>query len=204
MKAIFLLLTAIVLSHAKLADNYVDLGEMGITHEIAEKDMLSAFDKSVEEINATKLKAQALADYERQKTANADIPSCMENKIYYRPHEVEIKRDTYDVEGKILYRKGEHVKVKPGIKRVLCILDGSTPERLQRSITSVTEGGTCSKTLVSGLNIDKVDDNKKLGQIYPYHKVLADALGAQCFPSRITAENGILFFEEYDVKKETE
>lgn len=176
---------------------YVDLGMMGKSYTPSEPDILTRFEQKIASIDTKKLRQRAIEQIEAAKTAEADVPRCMQSRSYDRPYEVTLRQDIHSETGEILHRRGETVPMTSRYKATLCIVDAATPEALEASARSVTQSGKCDKTLVAGGSIDLAQGMGGLGGVYPYSAVLADALGVECYPAKVTIEGNKLHFEEY-------
>jgi len=178
----------------------VNLGEMGTTYPITEKDISVAYKEGMKKLDFHAMRQSAINSIEAAKTVSADIPACVQSKSYDHPYLFTYTRDITDIEGKVLHRKGETVTVESKAPRTLCIVDGRTPDALDASLKLVTAQGKCDKTMIAGGSVDLLLQ-RGVPESYPYSPSLAQALGASCYPARITVKGTEIYFGEYGVAK---
>ena len=175
----------------------VNLGELGTSYDIAEPDIKAQLRQGIQNLDYKQLRRQALESINAVKNVSADIPACVEERHFDMANVYTYDRDITDIKGVVLFHKGEQTAIHTKRPSSLCIVDGTTPEALERSIKRVIQKGPCDKTMIAGGSVDLLARYQKIGKAYPYDPLLAKTLHAHCYPVRITLKEKRIYFDEF-------
>jgi len=112
-----------------------DLGKIGPTITIAEKDLIEELKERMLKIDWKKKKEQALARYWKRRKY-IDLPKAKENRTFYVSGKFKVKKDFILPDGRVIARKGDVIDQFKYVQPTFCLIvfDATSEEQLKWAI----------------------------------------------------------------------
>lgn len=184
-----------------------DLGVIGNTHPIIERDLIEVIHERIQE----KTESGELGDLHDGMTNNAkgyakrplgvDLPRAEE----YRAVEVSplytLEKDITDAEGKVLFKAGTKVnplEIKP-LTKTLCFINGDDPDQVAWLKHFCAKDIRNKMILVNG---DYLAVTEELGMrlYFDQRGYLVERFGIQAVPAVIRQSGKVLYVEEFPIQ----
>lgn len=160
------------------------LGEYGPTYEIKEKDMIKEMRSRALHIDKSEIRKKVLMDIKRLANKQADIGGCVVSSSNTMKNIVKIQNTYLSYSGEPMFEKGQERIVYSPAKRTLCVIDGSNKQLGKKSIDALLNTGKCDKILVANRDFREYLHMYPEQKIYPYNRLLVNAMHIECMPSR--------------------
>lgn len=174
---------------------YKDLGTVGKTYEIKEKDMIESFREEYEKLDKKKLMLDILKSVEKNLHADLGLPFCSENKTKTYNLIKPLENDIIIPEGDIFIPKGtidESLKYQEASYIAANLnddLDFNFYSKNRHPLL-ITSGDVRDKRI------------KKVIEKYILTKEIADVFHITCTPSILEFKQGILTIKEFHLTRE--
>ncbi|WP_247687596.1 type-F conjugative transfer system protein TraW [Pseudoalteromonas luteoviolacea] len=200
----------IVLSVALIASFEVfakDLGSIGTTYPIIERDLVEVIHERIKEKTESG-ELDRLHEGMRDRSKNyAKRPpgSSLPRALEYRAVEINpvytLEKDLTDADGKVLFKAGTKVnplEVKP-LSKMLCFIDGDDPDQVVWLKTYCAQDIRNKMILVGG---DYLAVSEQMGMrlYFDQRGYLVERFGIQAVPAVIRQSGKVLYVEEFPIK----
>lgn len=181
-----------------------DLGNLGKTYPIAEKDLVEVIKSKLEEKKANgeldKLN-QELTDRSKayvRRPPGRKLPRAADYKAFAIDPTYTVPEDIRDAEGNLLYPAGlqfNPLKVK-SLTKVLCFIDGDDPEQVLW-MQKICDGEQQYKLIL--VNGDYNDVTKRVGKriYFDQYGTLVDKFRIEAVPAIVRQSGDYLYVEEF-------
>ncbi|KSQ21530.1 hypothetical protein APB26_31575 [Pseudomonas aeruginosa] len=182
-----------------------DLGFLGPTLEIAERDLIEQMKEKFASLNPEEMKRKALARFWKGQTM-FDLPHVEEDRTRRLDPSVTVQQDMVTPDGKVIYHAGDVINpltVRPFTQRML-IIDPSVPEQVSLAREQIERFGKSQTVtlILSSVDVEAGWDDLQRVQGatgVPAYLLKADVkerFAIERTPSIVTADRQSFFIEE--------
>ena len=183
-----------------------DLGVIGKTYPIKEKDMIEA----MKEVAAEKIANGDLEQLNREmeETGKQYVKTppgtFLPRATEYRATEInpvyKLLEDITDANGKVIFKAGVEVnplEVKP-LGKTLCFIDGNDPEQVEWLLKYCTDSSLNKLILING-NYAEISEKHNIRLYFDQRGFLIKRFNIQAVPAVIRQSGLVLYVEEFPI-----
>jgi len=199
-----LLALLIVFSSAAVAE---DLGVIGETYPIKEKDMIQAIEEKLAgmqesgELQKEHEQLRKRSESYARRPPGTDLPRAYEYRATPVDLSFELSEDISDADGNVLFEKGLRVnplKYRP-LTRALCFIDGD--DQLQVDwLAGACPGPLESKVILVDGPVVELSEELQRRLYFDQHGVLVARFRISALPAVVRQSGEMLFVEEFPVE----
>jgi len=181
-----------------------DLGQLGTTYPIAEDNLITVIQDSIQSQASSGELAQKQQHWRQKMISSANRPSgnTLAQAVEYRSFSIDptytLPEDLHDHLGRVVYPKGTRfnpLDIKP-LTETLCFIDATKPLQVQWIKRHCNEGAQFKRIVVNGA-VAKTRKALKTRVYFDQHQVLAQFFHLQAVPAVVRQSGGLLHVEEF-------
>jgi conjugal transfer pilus assembly protein TraW len=184
-----------------------DLGVIGVTYPIIERDLIEVIHERIQEktksgeLDALNKELKETAKQRARRPLGVLLPTAQ----VYRAIEINpiytVDKDITDADGKVIYKAGTQInplEVKP-LTKTLCFIDGDDPEQVKWLQNYCAKNRLNKLILVNGDYL-ALSNQLNLRIYFDQRGYLVGRFGIKAVPAVIRQSGQVLYVEEFPVK----